>query len=86
MMSMNEQLKEAFGQIRAEDQLKKKTKEFLSQKTSSGSRKQKINYRQVVCVYFFLYLEDIGSILNRQQKSASISIRLWSWNLIDLIV
>ena len=32
MMSMNEQLKEAFGQIRAEDQLKKKTKEFLSQK------------------------------------------------------
>ncbi len=30
--------------------------------------------------------EDIGSILNQQQKSASISIHLWSWNLIELIV
>ncbi len=30
MMSMNEQLKEAFGQIRAEDQLKKKTKELYT--------------------------------------------------------
>lgn len=30
--------------------------------------------------------EDIGSILNQQQKSASISIHLWSWNLIDLIM
>lgn len=59
MMSMNEQLKEAFGQIRAKDQLKKKTKEFVSQKISSVSRKQKINYRQVVlvclCVLFCIW-------------------------------
>ena len=74
MMSMNEQLKEAFGQIRAEDQLKKKTKDKLPAGCSG----------LFVCT--FLYLEDIGSILNQQQKSASISIHLWSWNLIDLIV
>ena len=37
---------------------------------------------KVVCSY----VDEDQNILNRQQKSASISIRLWSWNLIDLIV
>lgn len=74
MMSMNEQLKEAFGQIRAEDQLKKKTKEFLSQKTSSVSRKQKINYRQVVPVCLCILVFVFGGHWLYFEPTAEISI------------
>ena len=40
------------------------------------------NNAKVVCSY----VDEDQNILNQQQKSASISIHLWSWNLIDLIV
>ena len=47
-MNMNERLKEAFGQIQAEEDLKDKTKEFLSQKTKGYTKKREFHYTGMI--------------------------------------
>lgn len=55
---MNEKLKEAFGQVRAEEQLKENTKEYIVQKTKGYKRGNHVNYKYVVsafaCAVFFI--------------------------------
>ena len=45
---MNERLKEAFGQIQAEEDLKDKTKDFLSQKTKGYTKKREFHYTGMI--------------------------------------
>lgn len=55
---MNKKLKETFGQIQAEEELKKKTREFIFKKTNGYKKKKIINYRHFIevaaCLIFLL--------------------------------
>lgn len=55
---MNEKLKEAFGQIKAEKELKSKTKDFIFQRTKGYTRGKIVNYKRLsaafVCMAFLL--------------------------------
>ena len=55
---MNEKIKEVFGQVQAESELKNKTKDFIFQKTNGYTRASGMNYKYVVsafvCLLFFI--------------------------------
>lgn len=55
---MNEKLKKAFDQIKAEDELKSTTKEFIFRKTKGYTHKKAVNYRHLIssfaCFVFLL--------------------------------
>lgn len=48
---MNEKLKEAFEQVQAEDELKRKTREFIFQKTKGYKCAKKVNYKYLVSAF-----------------------------------
>lgn len=56
---MHERLKEAFDQVRADEELKDRTKEYLFRKTKGYARKKAVNYRVLLsaaaCMMLFLF-------------------------------
>ena len=53
---MNNQLKEAFGEVRAEEELKDRTREFLFQKTNGYMKKRNGSRRQLAVAFSCLFL------------------------------
>ncbi len=58
---MNDRLKEAFDQIRAEEELKDKTRTFLAQKTKGYARRRLSGYQQIMSAaacFLFLFISS----------------------------
>lgn len=57
---MNEKLKEAFGQVQAESELKSKTKDFIFQKTKGYTRAKSAKYKHLIPAFACMALLLIG--------------------------
>ena len=57
---MNEKLKEAFDEVQAEDQLKRKTKEFVFQKTKGYTQHRFTGYKYIISAFACMALFLLG--------------------------
>ena len=60
---MDDKLREAFDQIKAENELKQKTKDFIMEKTRGYTRVKLVNYRRFASAFVCIALLLMGGAL-----------------------